>query len=114
MRVILATDVYFPTIGGSCVATRNVSRELAKDGHEVVLIAPSPTNKSYTEMEGRVRVERLASVPFNRKSQTRLTSDKAHIAEIITEFHPDIVHIMSPGTVGTHAIRVAEELQIAL
>ena len=42
MRIMVVTDQYESMVGGVPTVTRELARGLAKRGHEVALVVPSP------------------------------------------------------------------------
>ena len=41
MKILIAADLYWPTLNGVATASRSLAKGLAARGHEVVVIAPS-------------------------------------------------------------------------
>ena len=42
MRIMVVTDQYEPMVGGVPTVTRNLAAGLARRGHDVALVVPSP------------------------------------------------------------------------
>lgn len=115
MRIVIATDVYFPIIGGVQVVIKRLSYELSKRGHSVSIIAPSPTSRTYKEAEGQVTVYRIGSLTTIRKFATfRIPRHLDAVKKIISDIQPDIIHVMTPGAVGDTAIHVGKKQKIPL
>jgi hypothetical protein len=51
MKILLATESYYPNIDGGAIAQHNLVLELRKRGHEVCVIAPSYSYKNTIEKE---------------------------------------------------------------
>jgi len=113
MRILIATDTYFPTVGGMPVAIRQLTQGLIKN-HEVIIIAPSQTTKTYKEYEGKVVIQRIGSLNIVKEREFRIPLHIFQIVNIIKTFQPDIIHIMSPGIIGDTAIFAAKRLHIPL
>ena len=64
MKILIASDLHWPTINGVATFSRNLARGLADRGHEVLVIAPSQTGKHYKEVDGNHVVHRTVAVPF--------------------------------------------------
>lgn len=64
MKILIASDLHYPTINGVATFSRNLAKGLAARGHEVLVIAPSQTGKKYKEVDGNHVIVRTVSVPF--------------------------------------------------
>jgi glycosyltransferase involved in cell wall biosynthesis len=64
MKILIASDLHWPTINGVATFSRNLARGMAERGHEVHVIAPSQTGKKCKEIDGNYVIHRTASVPF--------------------------------------------------
>ena len=49
MKILLATESYYPNIDGGAVAQYNLMGELKKLGHEPIVIAPGKSFRNYIE-----------------------------------------------------------------
>lgn len=114
MKIVIATDVYFPIIGGIQVVIKRLSQELSKKGHDVVIIAPSPTSRSYKELEGKVAVYRIGSITLRKFTTFRIPRHLDAVKKIIIDSDPDIIHVMTPGSVADTAIHLAKKRNIPI
>jgi len=64
MKILIASDLYWPVINGVSTFTRNLAKGLASRGHKVVVIAPSQTGKKYKEVDDNYTIFRTATVIF--------------------------------------------------
>ena len=127
MKIAIASDLFWPTINGISVFSRNLVEGLTKRGHEVVVFAPSQTGDYYVEEVDGYKIVRLSSLnfPFYHNQTSPLPPPKK-IAGLIkvpqlyinngyrlrltpyneireycdNEFHHDVVHIQLQLTVG--------------
>ena len=60
MRILLATESYYPNIDGGAVARRNLAMRMKKRGHEVGVVAPGFERKNYEEELDGIRVFRVS------------------------------------------------------
>ncbi len=67
MKILIASDLHYPTINGVATFSRNLARGLADRGHEVLVIAPSQTGKKSKEVDGNHVIVRTASIPINHE-----------------------------------------------
>lgn len=94
MKILIASDLYWPTINGVSTFSRSLAQGLASRGHEVLVIAPSQTGKKYQEIDGNYKVVRTASTifPFYQNFKISLTPFR-EVKKIINDFEPDVIHI---------------------
>lgn len=137
MRIAIATAVYYPMINGVAVFSHNLAVGLAKRGHEVVVICPSQTGRSYTEEQDGVKVHFLRSV------EAKVYPDQIHevpekrkflgielprvlyrhgfrvsvfprraVRKILSEFRPDVVHVQVSDPIGLSVVSYARKVGI--
>ena len=58
MRILLATESYYPNIDGGAVAQHHLAKKLAEYGHEVRVIAPGLTFKNNLEQDDSTTIFR--------------------------------------------------------
>jgi len=114
VKIIFATDVYFPMVGGVPVAVQHLTTELSRRGHHVSIIAPSSSWKSYEEMENKVTIYRIGSFGLVKTRDLRLAADILRIAEVINQEKPDVIHIESSGVIAQAAIITARAMHIPI
>src|SRR5579859_5869134 len=100
MKIVIVTDVYFPVIGGIQVVIKRLSQELSKRGHDVSIIAPSPTGKSYKEHEEKVTIYRISSINLQKLTAFRIPKHLDSVKTTIHNIQPDIIHIMTPAAIA--------------
>ncbi len=95
MRVLIATQTYFPTTNGQAVFATNLAEGMARRGHDVVVVTPAEGLHSYSDIVHDVHIEYVAAVPIVRKvGDVRLTPfPQIHAPRILRRFRPDVVHI---------------------
>ena len=103
MKILLATESYYPNIDGGAVAQYNLVRELKKLGHEPFVLAPGFSYKNYVEEIDGVQVYRTRSIPlpFYMNSRYRFSPFPLFkVGNVIKNLKPEIVHICSPYPIG--------------
>lgn len=103
MKIVFATDFYFPLIGGIEVSTHRLSQRLSEAGNQVYIITPSKSFKDEMYKEGLVTIFGISSIqiPFYesyRYSPSLLLKNK--ISKIFAEIKPDVVHIQTNMGIG--------------
>jgi glycosyltransferase involved in cell wall biosynthesis len=117
MRILFATDQYFPTLGGISTVTYRLAKALASRGHTVAIIAPSTSWKFKKEVKEGFVIFRVHSLPLPDKKGLRyapafLYKDK--IKKIIKTFTPDIVHIETSNDIAATTVYIARKLSIPI
>ena len=115
MKILFATESYYPNIDGGAIAQRRLVHELARHGHDVGVIAPGFSFKNSTEKDN-------GSTIFRTKGLTLLfyMDNKYHfspfpifqVKKIIRTFKPDIVDVCSPYPVGISLMVCARKYDI--
>ena len=106
MKILLATESYYPNIDGGAVAQHNLTLELKKQGHEVCVIAPGSTYKNKIEKDNGTTIYRTKGVklPLYMKGRYHFSIfPYFQVKKIIKNFKPDIVNICSPYPIGISA-----------
>ncbi|MBW0102594.1 glycosyltransferase [Pseudonocardia sp. KRD-291] len=105
MRVLIGADTYPPDVNGASRFTERLAAGLAARGHEVHVIAPSPSGPRArgTSVRGRPTVHRVASLPYPGQDGFRVClpwRSAAATEQALRELVPDVVHVQSHFSVG--------------
>jgi len=112
MRIAYLTDTYSPEINGVVTSILNFTQNLAKDGHEILIIAPKYNRKRDPKIEN-ITIKRYASFSFASNKETRLAYPAViGIVNNLRAFKPDIIHIQTPMSIGVVGIMAAKILGI--
>lgn len=115
MKILIASDLHYPTINGVATFSRNLARGLADRGHEVLVIAPSQTGKKSKEVDGNHVIVRTVSVPFPFYQNFRISlNPMKEVKQIIDEFDPDVIHIQMLMWIGQAAMKYGNKLGIPI
>ena len=115
MKILIASDLHWPTINGVATFSRTLARGLADRGHEVVVIAPSQIGQKYKEVDGNHTVYRTRSVPFPFYQNFRISiNPQREVKKIIDEFEPDVIHIQMLMWIGQAAMKYGNRLGIPI
>lgn len=115
MKILIASDLHWPTINGVATSTRNLARGMAERGHEVHVIAPSQTGKKCKEVDGNYVIHRTASVPFPFYQNFRISLNPAReVKKIIEEFDPDVIHIQMLMWIGQATMKYGNKYGIPI
>ncbi|MFC7495123.1 MULTISPECIES: glycosyltransferase [unclassified Nocardioides] len=98
MRISIVTETFFPAVDGTTTTVKAVADRLVDTGHRVQLIAPGPGLTTYRGCPvARVR---------------GLDKPGRQVRDALEAFRPDVVHVTSPRTLGTKALKYAERLGV--
>lgn len=115
MKILIASDLHWPTINGVATFSRTLAKGLAARGHEVLVIAPSQTGKPYDEYDGNHHIKRTRSVPFPFYQNLRISpTPQREVKKIIEEFQPDVIHIQMLMWIGQAAMRYGVKYDIPI
>lgn len=115
MKILIASDLHYPTINGVATFSRNLARGLADRGHEVLVIAPSQTGKKHKEIDGNHVIIRTNSVPFPFYQNFRISPNPAReVKKIIEDFDPDVIHIQMVMWLGQATMKYGNKLGIPI
>lgn len=115
MKILIASDLHYPTINGVATFSRNLARGLADRGHEVLVIAPSQAGKKGTEVDGNHTIIRTSSVPFPFYQNFRISPNAAReVRKAIEEFDPDVIHIQMVLWIGSAALKTGIKMGVPI
>ncbi|MBC7564778.1 glycosyltransferase [Candidatus Saccharibacteria bacterium] len=115
MKILIASDLHYPTINGVATFGRNLATGLAKRGHEVMVIAPSQTSKKYKEIDVNHIVVRTASIPFVPYQNFRVSPTPGReVKKAILDFDPDVIHIQMLMWIGQATMKYGNKFGIPI
>ncbi|NBV42416.1 glycosyltransferase family 4 protein [bacterium] len=114
MKIVIASEAYYPLIDGGAVAEHNLALELHKRGHEVHIIAPSENFRDWTEPDQGTTIHRLAShpIPFVKNDHRLAWRPQKKINQILHRIKPDVVHIHNPFPIGKATLNYCGKMGI--
>jgi glycosyltransferase involved in cell wall biosynthesis len=113
MNIAMFTNTYLPHVGGVARSVDFFAEDLRNLGHEVLVIAPSFSEDSEKEEEGRVlRVPAIQN--FNGSDFSLRIALPFVIAERIKKFRPQLIHSHHPYLLGDAALRTARRQALPL
>ena len=93
---MIATETYTPLVNGPTVFTERLATGLAHRGHDVVVAAPSPNGHRFVEEPSRgLTICRVRSIPTPYPQQRCALLTRGDADGLLTDFHPDLVHIQN-------------------
>lgn len=110
MRILLATDLYKPSVNGVVTSTVSLKKSLEGMGHEVRVL----TLAKYGYIDRNKHVYAVSSINVNKLypgARVKFFSDKSVLNHII-KWNPDIVHTQSEFSTFRMAKQIAHYLDI--
>ena len=114
MRILIATDTYYPHVNGVSYFTQRLAVELSLKGHTVAVIAPGEKFKHTLQNHKKIAFYGMPSIPiFISKFRFSLPLFiKKKIKDIIEEFNPQIIHLQGHIIIGRLVLDVARSKKI--
>ena len=110
---MIATETYTPLVNGPTVFTERLATGLAHRGHDVVVAAPSPNGHRFVEEPSRgLTIYRVRSIPTPYPQQRCALLTRGDADGLLTDFHPDLVHIQNHFVLGRALAQAARRRQI--
>ncbi len=111
MRVALLAESFLPHMNGVTNSVLQVLGDLERKGHEALVIAPGSGDAQVAG--SRARTEHVRSLPLPAYPQVRVSVvSTPHIANLLADFSPDVVHLASPLVLGWHGQAAAKSLGV--
>ncbi|WP_411285498.1 glycosyltransferase family 4 protein [Lapillicoccus sp.] len=103
MRVAIVSESFLPSTNGVTTSVCRVADRLRAEGHEALIVAPSPAPPTYNGYA----VHSARSFPV-RQFQVGLPTGE--IEAVLARFAPDVVHAASPFVLGASGLIAADRL----
>jgi glycosyltransferase involved in cell wall biosynthesis len=108
MKVLIGTLSYKPNVSGVAVFVDLLTQYLLSKGHQVYIIAPSRSLRSYVEHKENLTIYRVRSIPNPARRGFYLPVFTGKLTEkIFREVNPDIVHVHDPMAMSRYLQRSA-------
>lgn len=113
MKILIATESYYPNVSGVAVFAHNLAQQMVKNGHQVFVVAPSPKLTEFTESIDGVRIFRLPSkINHFRKGYYISRWPFLKVKKIIWQIHPDVIHLQDPALISLAVLKKARQMKI--
>ena len=97
MRIAFLAQSYPPMISGAAIAAEQLANEMAKCGHQILVIAASDRRQPYVVRQNNITIIRLKSIRNPaRVGQRLLVYPRTSVLKALSEFKPDILHGHEP------------------
>lgn len=115
LRILVAADTFAPDVNGAARFADRLSTGLAARGHEVHVVAPSPTGSAGTEERDGVVVHRMASrrLPGLDAMRVSLPWDaSSEVKRVFASVRPDVVHTNGHMLLGRAVVQAAQRADV--
>ena len=112
MRIAIFTDTYPPFVNGVSTSCFNLVNCLMSRGHEVLVVAPRPTDGKLEQIGNVVYVPGIYLKKYYGYRLTNMFANKP--ISIIKKFKPDVIHNQTDFTIGVVARRCAKKLKLPI
>ena len=114
MKILIATDTYYPDVNGAAYFTYRLATSLAKRGHNVFVMCPSRSFKHTVSNDKGVTVYGIRSISILVYQDFRISPlfISRTIRRAIKEISPDIIHIQNHFLLGRRVVGAAKKLGI--
>lgn len=111
LRIVVASDLYRPSRGGTETTTENIARGLEALGHHVLVVAPgTKLFATYMEEHEDPPILRVRSFPFPVGPKLRLSwRPYGPMARHLDRFKPDIIQVNNHYQLGKALMRYGRE-----
>jgi len=114
MKVLIATDNYYPNVNGASYFAQRLAYYLKKHYHSVLVIAPSRSRHEETFEYDGVQVHGIPSMPLERIRVPFPIMAAISVEKAIKQFQPEIIHIQSHFAIGRNTVNTAKKLRIPI
>ncbi len=117
MKILVATDNYYPNVNGSSYFTQRLSHYLQERGHDVLVFAPSLNAKTEKTTIQGVNVFGITSVPLLVYKGFRWSLPFLafrQMRKMVEEFEPDVIHIQDHFFICSMLQRIANKKHIPI
>ncbi|WP_246169587.1 glycosyltransferase [Actinotalea subterranea] len=110
LRILVGAETYPPDVNGAARFAGRLAAGLAARGHDVHVVAPSPTGRPGVEVHDGVTVHRVTSRRYGPLEALRICMPweaARETAQIMAEVDPDVVHTNGHLVVGRGVVNAA-------
>ena len=115
MRILFVSDTYYPHLNGVYYFVRRIAPLLKRNGHEVIVIAPSQ-NLNFTKNKiDEIDVYGIPSMPALYYPNIRIPFPvmlRRKVRDLLREINPDIIHVQDHFLIAGVVVKLANQLNI--
>ncbi len=111
MRILFVGQTYFREDNGQAVFTVRLARGLARSGHQIMAVMPSPDDTRGQGENGRVALRQIRARHLPHNANITLLPG-AEVKKAIMNFAPDIIHLQDHYFLCSAAFKIAKRQHI--
>ncbi len=111
MRILIAGQTFYKKNNGQAVFTIHLAEGLARNGHDVLVVAPSEKARPYRKFHQRLTIQTVPTIPLNDNLNITGFSQKI-VAQAIAKFRPEIIHLQDHYFLCRTVLKVAQQNNI--
>jgi 1,2-diacylglycerol 3-alpha-glucosyltransferase len=114
MKICMMTNTYLPHVGGVARSVSTFAEEFIRQGHEVLVVAPTFAGKPLPASQEAI-VERVPAIEqFNGSEFSVRLPLAAALSERLDAFAAEVMHAHHPFLLGDTALRIATNKNIPI
>ncbi|MGK7876154.1 MAG: glycosyltransferase [Xenococcaceae cyanobacterium] len=110
MRIALFTETFLPKVDGIVTRLRHTVEHLQRGGDQVLVVAPYG---GLTEYKG-AKIYGVSGIPLPLYPELKLALPRPTIRGVLSEFKPDLIHVVNPAVLGLGGLYYAKVMDIPL
>jgi glycosyltransferase involved in cell wall biosynthesis len=110
MRIALFTETFLPKVDGIVTRLRHTVEQLQRMGNQVLVISP---DGGLTEYKG-AKIYGVSGFAMPLYPELKMALPRPAIGDALTQFKPDIIHVVNPAVLGLAGIFYSKKLNIPL
>lgn len=107
LRIAIVTETWSPEINGVALSLLQLCKGLQKQGHKILLIRPEQKNQCKEFEPNKECLVKAQSIPKYTDMQFGLPQ-YLKVSQAISNFSPNVVHIVTEGPLGFAALQAAK------
>lgn len=118
MKILLATDNFYPNVNGAANFAYELATGLIKNGYTIAAIAPAQKFDNTITKHAGITIYGIRSIMIPLQihpGKTRIPLvDPDEIEKIIRKIKPDVIHIQDHFFIGNQVVKAAKKLSIPI
>ena len=108
MRIALFAETFLPKLDGVVNTLCYLLEYLERNHHEAIMFAPEGGPEEYAG----TKVVGLKAFPFPWYPELRLVPPLTSVRDELSEFHPEILHLINPASLGIMGLWYGKSMHI--
>lgn len=110
MRIALFTETFLPKVDGIVTRLSHTVDHLQRMGEQVAVFSPDGGLREYKG----AKIYGIPGFPLPLYPELKLALPRPSIRQMLSEFQPDLIHIVNPAVLGLGGLYYAKSLNVPL